>query len=116
MMCLALALTLTPPVFLHYFRTCLNAKKGYASLISVNKKWLFTLFNASFNVFKTRYLKVGLTNVGRSQFYEKVDRPKFSIYLMENNGKITSWHKTTTTPKELEVVEIIDHVSCCLPS
>ncbi|KOM56474.1 hypothetical protein LR48_Vigan10g236600 [Vigna angularis] len=97
-----LGLIPTPPIFLHYFCARPNFKKCWVYLIFKKERWLFTLYATSFKGFKTKYFKVGITEVGR---------PKFPLYLIESPIKIASWNKSTITTSKVEVVNLIDQLS-----
>lgn len=88
MLCQALGIEPSVKIFLYFFKTRPNAKRGWVSLSSVSKNALFQLFAESYKDFKTQFFKVSVTDLGRPFFL--CDDGKFPLYRTKKPRTITS--------------------------
>lgn len=64
-LCQSLGIRPTTKLFLYFFKTRPNAKRGWVSLSSVSKHAIFQLFAESYKDFKKQFFKIFITDLGR---------------------------------------------------
>jgi len=69
-LCWAVGLTPTMPLFLHFYKIRPTLTKGWVSFVGASKS-LIGLYLASYKGFKTGFFKVSITHHGRKWFFDK---------------------------------------------
>lgn len=90
-LCQALGIRPTAKMFLHFFKTRPNAKRGWVSLSSMSKNSIFHLFAESYKDFKNHFFKVSITEMGQPFFLNDNGSPRFPLYLTKEPRTLTSW-------------------------
>ncbi|KOM25241.1 hypothetical protein LR48_Vigan62s001800 [Vigna angularis] len=93
--CQVLAIRPTAPLFLHFYRCCPVAKRGWVSLISEPGNALLELYSQS------------IIESGRAFFFYEDRIPKFPLYWTQNPLKFTSWPEDKMTIGELEALSVL---------
>ncbi|WVZ09140.1 hypothetical protein V8G54_013670 [Vigna mungo] len=79
-LCQALGINPTAKIFLYFFKSRPNAKKGWISLSSKAKDAIFNLFAESFKDFKNHFFKVSIKSRGKPFFLNDDGSSKFPLY------------------------------------
>ncbi|KOM32903.1 hypothetical protein LR48_Vigan01g245900 [Vigna angularis] len=111
-MCLAVGVTLTIPVFFHYFEVRPPPQGGWVSLTSVRDRTLFCPYSDSFKNFKHHYFKVIIDAAGRHEFHDSAGNPLFPFYWTRVPQKIKAFPMGVLGPADLEAVRTINALSC----
>lgn len=106
-LCQVLAIKLTPAFFLYFYRTRSVAKRGWVSLIFEPGNAFLELYAQSFKIFKDKFFKVIITDVGRPFFLNEDNSPRFPLYWTQDPFKFTSWLEHKMTIDEMEVLNIL---------
>ncbi|XP_022632167.1 uncharacterized protein LOC106779147 [Vigna radiata var. radiata] len=107
-MCAALGIKPTLPLFFLYFHVRPPSKHGWVSLTSVQDSCLFKAYSDSFKKFKTSLFKVIIKEAGRNQFRNDVGEPLFPYYWTENPSRVCAVAVEDLTPTDVETVRTID--------
>ncbi|KOM48075.1 hypothetical protein LR48_Vigan07g177900 [Vigna angularis] len=105
--CQALAIRPTTPLFLHFFRCRPIAKRGWVSLISEPGDALLKQYSQSYRGFKDKFFRASILDSGQAFFFHEDGIPKFSLYWTQNPLKFTSWPEDKMTVGELEALKIM---------
>ncbi|WVY94257.1 hypothetical protein V8G54_033345 [Vigna mungo] len=90
-LCQALDIEPTAKIFLFFFKTRPNAKRGWVSLTSMAKNSIFSLFVESYKDFKNQFFKVSVTEMGRPFFLNDDGSSRFPLYWTKKPHTLTSW-------------------------
>ncbi|WVZ04617.1 hypothetical protein V8G54_017963 [Vigna mungo] len=90
-LCQALGIEPTTKIFLFFFKTRPNAKRGWVSLSSMSKNSIFNLFVESYKDFKNHFFKVSITEMGQPFFLNENGSPRFPLYWTKKPRTLTSW-------------------------
>ncbi|KOM40471.1 hypothetical protein LR48_Vigan04g066900 [Vigna angularis] len=106
--CLAVGVNPTIPVFFHYFEVRPPPKGCWVSLTSVRDRTLFRSFFDSYKNFKDQFFKVIIDAVDRHEFHDAVGNPLFPFYWTRNPRKIKAYPVGVLSPADLEAVRTIN--------
>ncbi|KOM25552.1 hypothetical protein LR48_Vigan118s000200 [Vigna angularis] len=106
-LCQALAIRPTVPLFLRFFRSHLVARRGWVSLISELGDALLELYSQSYRGFTDKFFKVSILDSRRTLFFDEDGSPKFLLYWTQNPLRFTLWSEDKMTIEELEVLSVL---------
>jgi len=115
LVCRALGLKPSPPVFLHYYSTRPKELVGWLSLFGQPRIGLLAPYSSSFKSYKNTFFRVVVNPPGRPYFFDG-DVPKFPFYWARNPLHYDKWLQTMLSAEDCEILNLLDSLPRRLPT
>jgi len=115
LVCRALGLKPSPPVFLHYYSTRPKELVGWLSLFGQPRIDLLAPYSSSFKSYKNTFFRVVVNPPGRPCFFDG-DVPKFPFYWTRNLLHYDEWPQTMLSVEDCEILNLLDSLPRRLPT